>query len=30
MEERKYTVYKHSSPKGKVYVGCISTSPERR
>ena len=30
MEERKYTVYKHSSPEGKVYVGCTSTSPERR
>lgn len=30
MEERKYIVYKHSSPEEKVYVGCISTSPERR
>ena len=30
MEERKYTVYKHSSPEGKVYVGYTSTSPERR
>lgn len=30
MEERKYTVYKHTSPEGKVYVGCTSTSPKRR
>lgn len=30
MEERKYTIYKHTSPEGKIYVGCTSMRPERR
>lgn len=30
MTEKKYTVYKHVSPKGKVYVGCTSNKPARR
>ena len=28
--DRKYTVYKHTSPEGKVYIGCTSLKPERR
>ena len=28
--ERKYTVYKLTSPEGKVYIGCTSLRPERR
>ena len=28
MEEKKYTVYKHTSPDGKVYVGCTSMNIE--
>lgn len=28
--ERKYTVYKHTSPEGKVYIGCTSINPKRR
>ena len=30
MGEKKYTVYKHTSPEGKVYVGCTGSKPERR
>lgn len=30
MDNRKYTVYKHTSPEGKIYVGCTGTSLERR
>lgn len=26
----KYSVYKHTSPEGKSYVGCTSQRPERR
>ena len=28
--DKKYTVYKHTSPEGKVYIGCTSLTPERR
>lgn len=28
--ERKWSVYKHTSPSGKVYIGITSTKPERR
>lgn len=30
MREGKYTVYKHTSPEGKVYIGCTSMNPDRR
>lgn len=30
MEERKYTVYKHTSPEGKVYIGCTGVGTKRR
>jgi group I intron endonuclease len=28
--EIKYSVYKHTSPDGKIYIGCTSQRPERR
>lgn len=28
--ERHYTVYKHTSPDGKVYIGATSNDPNRR
>jgi group I intron endonuclease len=30
MASRKWTVYKHTSPSGKVYIGITSTKPEYR
>ena len=30
IEERKYCVYMHTSPSGKVYIGITRTSPEKR
>ena len=27
---RKYLVYKHTAPNGKVYIGITSQSPQRR
>ena len=30
MEERKFIVYKHTSPNGKVYIGITSQKPNRR
>lgn len=30
MEERKYCVYKHTSPSGKVYIGITHKSPNAR
>ncbi len=30
MEERKYTVYKHTSPEGKSYIGLTSQPPNNR
>lgn len=30
MGEKKYAVYKHTSPKGKVYVGCTSQKLNHR
>lgn len=30
MGEKKYTVYRHISPEGKVYVGCTGDKPARR
>ena len=30
MNERKYSVYKHTSPEGKVYIGCTGDKPEVR
>lgn len=30
MDDRKYTVYKLTSPEGKVYIGCTSLKPEYR
>lgn len=29
-EETKYSVYKHTSPEGKSYIGCTSQRPTRR
>lgn len=29
-EKRNYTVYKHTAPNGKVYVGITGQKPERR
>jgi group I intron endonuclease len=28
--ETKYSVYKHTSPEGKIYIGCTSLKPTRR
>lgn len=30
MEEKKWCVYKHTAPNGKVYIGITSQKPERR
>ena len=30
MKNRNYTVYKHTSPEGKVYIGCTSEKPKDR
>ena len=30
LDERKYSVYKHTSPSGKVYIGITSLTPEDR
>lgn len=30
MESNNYTVYKHTSPSGKVYIGITSKRPEKR
>ena len=30
MEERKFVVYKHTSPNGKVYIGITSQKLNRR
>lgn len=30
MNDKKYTVYKHTSPDGKVYIGCTGSKPEER
>lgn len=30
METKKYCVYKHTSPSGKVYIGITRQKPERR
>lgn len=30
MSTKKYTVYKHTSPDGKVYIGCTGDDPENR
>ncbi len=30
MSDRKYVVYKHTSPSGKVYIGITSRTPEAR
>lgn len=30
MGERKYCVYKHTFPNGKVYIGITSKNPEKR
>ena len=30
MEEKKYVVYKHTSPSGKCYIGITCKKPERR
>lgn len=30
MNDRKYVVYKHTSPSGKVYIGITSRKPEER
>ena len=30
MKERNYTVYKHTSPNGKVYIGITRQKPEKR
>ena len=30
MGDRTYTVYKHTSPSGKVYIGITKTKPEKR
>ena len=30
MKDKKYTVYKHTSPEGKIYVGCTGMKAERR
>ena len=27
---KKWIVYKHTSPSGKVYIGITSNSPEKR
>ena len=29
-EERKWSVYRHTSPSGKVYIGITARSPKRR
>ena len=29
-EEKKYTVYKHTSPDGKIYIGCTSQKLNNR
>lgn len=28
--KRKYTVYRHISPEGKIYIGCTGIDPKRR
>lgn len=28
--EKKYSVYKHTSPEGKVYIGCTGDNPKER
>lgn len=28
--DTKYSVYKHTSPEGKIYIGCTSRRPTRR
>lgn len=30
MSDKKYTVYKHTSPDGRVYIGCTGDDPEIR
>lgn len=30
MEMKKYTVYKHTFPNGKVYIGITSQTPQKR
>ena len=30
MSDRNYTVYKHTSPSGKVYIGITGIEPEKR
>lgn len=30
MEDKKYTVYKHTTPNGKVYIGITSIQPLKR
>ena len=30
MEERKWCVYKHTSPSNKVYIGITCQNPEKR
>ena len=30
MEERKWCVYKHTSPSGKIYIGITCQNPNRR
>lgn len=30
MNDRRYSVYKHTSPEGKIYIGCTGDKPEDR
>lgn len=30
IEDKKYTVYKHTTPSGKVYIGITERKPEKR
>ena len=30
MEDKKWTIYKHTSPSGKSYIGLTSKDPEKR
>lgn len=30
LQDKKWTVYKHTSPSGKVYIGITSSNPESR
>ena len=30
MSDKKYSVYKHTSPEGKIYIGCTGDDPKAR